>query len=147
MLIKEESSWPCFIIQAKAHCSLSHPANAPLLSDFRWGEVAVAGTAGEHARQFTPLVPWGRVLRAKSPRGDGTSVTRAEKLAKCLAWPVFPCCLSLKGASRSNYPAVCPWSLMGFAVGGGVSRWEACCSSSSSSGNFGERVQGDVSHH
>ena len=45
-----------------------------VLSDFCWGEVGVAGTAGGHRSQFPPLVLWGHVLRVKIPRGDRATV-------------------------------------------------------------------------
>lgn len=65
-----------------------------MLSDFRWGEVGVAGTAGEHALCHSISV-LGPCAEGEKPKGtQGTSVTRGEKLVKCfgsrLAFSLLP---------------------------------------------------------
>lgn len=147
MLIKE-SSWPCFIIKADAHCSLSYPAKA--LHAFRlplgWGGCGrLSRWACTPGHSISVLGP---CAEGEKPKGrQGTSVTRGEKLVKCLAPPVFPCCLNLQGASRSNYPAACPWSLMAL-------QWEEGWAGGRSpaappppvQGSCGDTMEGGVSH-
>lgn len=52
------------------------------LSDFSWGEVGVAATAGKHRSQFTPLMPWGPSADGEKPKGrQGTRLTQRREVA------------------------------------------------------------------